>query len=1700
MSELDDLIKEFTKELQGNDDLSNAVTTINEEEILAAKELRKELSSDDIKELKSVVNDSATWGALPSKAKSKISKIKNLVPDLFDDKSSISGNNAMVANQQLSVSDKVTKNPLGQATNEKINAGQRLNFIMGDDKAAQKIEKDVNAKNRWGQLWTTLATPMRMEYAGAKTYIDLLNKYNLGQDNPVEALNKIYDLPLHKAAPGKPLTAQQMAENRKMTEEYLATIPEADLQFKENKVPKGELLKAMLPALKDAFLNKEGSGFEDKYLGDLLKEKELYRDPKLYEELNKKFPKVQEVLDAPIDETNFWTKYLGWGQESDSQGVLAKMGASLLGSPADILGLGVNIAGDPLSYFGGAGTMNKLKAGIGEAGAAVAASKIGQFYSKGYPGMAVAARKAASGFKIAGQAFSLAEKTPLQKIFNKADRERIWEMTKFADHFSDVVKKANLTQAEAKELSYLMEKPWEIQDVVRDVTTQQPIKKMIYDNAVDIQMSKTEYQAYKELNDLITQNQSAFEKYIETFRKKYRGELEETISMVNSGSWNLNKAGNKRWVTNPEGIGKTEITELIHGRGGYGGLTGKWAKEYGAPKELLYNASDKAMGLKGLDDSNINEFLEMLAESSTGMKAGQNTAKELTSLKDITTPQEFIEYYSKFNANKFNKTFAEDVIMEGRKMGYLDELGDLNADNVLTKELADSLEVEYGKYAKRADEFANAHPEMSVDDIEKVFPFVPDADSLYGLYMKRQQLLSARDVLVSKVDLTMLEDKLKTLFKGDWYATDGSIKPKGKAKGTNFADEPKQLQINKEGIIVDDLGKEVKTVYVIADNEEAVRKIFSSKKLGDTSTTSKRFVTLYSNMDDAAKAANGRIVMQVGVPKSWRYGAVNGTMADKIGLGSSIYLPGESIFPTNMKVFETMADDVTGKLMVREFDLDKSGTISYFKKGNEITEYVSKIKQIKERIQVPKELKPNMQYAKDEMTKIFDEFLQRDLDLGLLGKDTTKAQKAMAVWEAKQRGYVPGRITKEFWQGITPTEAGAAGAIGKVEQAFQKPKTLTLGQRKALFGDATEENIFKLAIMRADEQFKAEMYATLLPQVKNYGKTFDELTAIEKQFWVEPKLGFKGKGGTLSGFEGIYFSPEDANILTKFTGFRTDEATKLFIKAFDQTMHIMKGYMTVANAGFHMRNMYSNYWMLFLKDGMKAFDPGSNLDSWKVVIYDKARKTKLGQKLGAEAVEYGGKKFTIAELWEESGKTTVRRSGYIRSDAGESLMQRLDWITQSKANRYASRINPMSGENAIIKTGDFVGGIIEDQARVTGWINDLKKGALPEVAAENTKFYMIDYSDLSSMEKNINRRFIPFYSWLRKNMELEIKSLFEQPGKFNIMPKIKKYIESLSPADLPGERAEYMKEGDYIKFPWKSSWFTGNPEDENRYLYLNPNAPWQDLYKATDTESISAVVNPMFKVPAEAIFNRELFFKRDIEATGKGKDDITQLPVLFQKAFQAMPDDVFDKITNLPVINKLNIGKSPTTGEIYGRKRLEYFLRQQPFINNISKVMNDYQTTAQDKGVKKWLDRLSAILGIKFNQGNPEANKKVYLDNLTNMFNAKVGSQGILNLPAGQKYPSATEINAILTDLAEESLGTRAAYDKAEELKAITKFTGSNWAVDYIINQMKEPYSEEKENLKEKNMKELFAILKANGMTEEPTIEEVIKALQTPAQ
>ena len=64
------------------------------------------------------------------------------------------------------------------------------------------------------------------------------------------------------------------------------------------------------------------------------------------------------------------------------------------------------------------------------------------------------------------------------------------------------------------------------------------------------------------------------------------------------------------------------------------------------------------------------------------------------------------------------------------------------------------------------------------------------------------------------------------------------------------------------------------------------------------------------------------------------------------------------------------------------------------------------------------------------------------------------------------------------------------------------------------------------------------------------------------------------------------------------------------------------------------------------------------------------------------------------------------------------------------------------------------------------------------IAAQITQEVFVDYENLTTFEREIGRRVLPFYSWLKQNTANQIKFIFTQPGRYSKIPVIARALET----------------------------------------------------------------------------------------------------------------------------------------------------------------------------------------------------------------------------------------------------------------------------------------------------------------------------------
>lgn len=339
---------------------------------------------------------------------------------------------------------------------------------------------------------------------------------------------------------------------------------------------------------------------------------------------------------------------------------------------------------------------------------------------------------------------------------------------------------------------------------------------------------------------------------------------------------------------------------------------------------------------------------------------------------------------------------------------------------------------------------------------------------------------------------------------------------------------------------------------------------------------------------------------------------------------------------------------------------------------------------------------------------------------------------------------------------------------------------------------------------------------------------------------------------------GKYFQPDIAKAIENMSPHYQEWGTDQFLKFYDKALNFWKGSVTSLFPAFHTRNALSNTWLMYLGGVKNPARLKQSFDMQRLAramrLDDKAVIEKLGKK------KIGN--YTYAEIVKQARLTDVMNSGWYGLEiSGESAMEKVMNVVGSKGpvKRITSKVaHPL-------KTGRELGTVVENNARLSLFIDRIAKGDDFISAAQTTKKFLFDYNDLTPFEKTFMKRIVPFYTWMRKNIPLQIEQLAKNPGKFAGIEKLREEINSMSSREKANEKylPSWIKNEYTIRLPGKSQ--------DGMWRYISPDLAFQDLAKLNiltgSDEEISglfSMISPFIKAPIEFAANKDIFRRKNL--------------------------------------------------------------------------------------------------------------------------------------------------------------------------------------------------------------------------------------------
>jgi hypothetical protein len=432
--------------------------------------------------------------------------------------------------------------------------------------------------------------------------------------------------------------------------------------------------------------------------------------------------------------------------------------------------------------------------------------------------------------------------------------------------------------------------------------------------------------------------------------------------------------------------------------------------------------------------------------------------------------------------------------------------------------------------------------------------------------------------------------------------------------------------------------------------------------------------------------------------------------------------------------------------------------------------------------------------------------------------------------------------------------------------------------------------------------------------VRDFGKPLtafkSEEEAAKAGFRVLKEKGMFGKpigyiNEADSKFINNLISPEFSTIdaVAKATGF--DALTSLFKRS-----------VTGLFAPFHVRNYVSGLIQNFEVLGKDALNP-KNIAIGQKIAYKMAKGESWGV---GKTIQVAGKEIPAGRAMSAFERRFGNSSSYIAdiADATKGAGNLPGKVLSKESLKTTAKTLGMGQQAIPFRVARGIGNFIETQQKATAYVTALSQGKTIQEALDLATRAGFDYRALTGFESKVLRRIIPFYSFTRKNIELQLRTLGENPQRIQqVLSTIQNLGELAGGERFTDEEQKvlptWIKESLAIKFK-------DNPDGTKNILtgFGTPIEAFANLFKGSSAPTVQqklqgfilgqiSSMNPYLKVPVELGIGKDSFRQKDLKDVYSASE--------YSSAPQVVKDLLQLKAVQKPILTKNSAGKLVKTGE-----------------------------------------------------------------------------------------------------------------------------------------------------------------------------------------
>lgn len=288
----------------------------------------------------------------------------------------------------------------------------------------------------------------------------------------------------------------------------------------------------------------------------------------------------------------------------------------------------------------------------------------------------------------------------------------------------------------------------------------------------------------------------------------------------------------------------------------------------------------------------------------------------------------------------------------------------------------------------------------------------------------------------------------------------------------------------------------------------------------------------------------------------------------------------------------------------------------------------------------------------------------------------------------------------------------------------------------------------------------------------------------------------------------------------------------VFLDIYDKALNKFKA-MSLGTGRFITNSAFGNFFESYMTSGVNLANPAMIK---KYLQYKAGKDIKIGN-LSSDEIRHAFEVFGVneTEILNEMATDSLYKQIKNKIDKPETPLQKL--------GKKIAPVNAFSDDFFLYKGIRKTQGSIEEMSRFINIATHLERGEDLATAIEWTNKALFDYSDLSKFETDVMKRVIPFYTFMRKNIPLQIKNAGDNIGKTKVLLNIYTELNGMQSEKENALRPDYLDNAIYV----------GNGK------YLNLPNPINDLEKLIKPTEMFSSLTPFAKVPIELATNTQMY-------------------------------------------------------------------------------------------------------------------------------------------------------------------------------------------------------------------------------------------------